>query len=174
MRNLFQALVDRYGKRDRYGNDDIVLEMAADEKSCSAKFEGRPWFSVSMRGENIIIDAFDGIHLSDVIRLVENNKGTFTASLQKDHPIMVQRMVVLKGGARGNGEMASNNIDFFDRVWFSAEKKTPNRNDEVLVEIEQGEMLWCVFDGKNYISSGSPYVQKGQIVKAYNWAWTYE
>ena len=174
MRNLFQALVDRYGKSNRYGNDDIVLEMAADEKSCSAEFEGRPWFSVSMRGENIVIDAFDGIHLSDVIRLVENNKGTFTASLQKDHPIMVQRMVVLKGGARGNGEMASNNIDFFDRVWFSAEKKTPNRNDEVLVEIEQGEMLWCVFDGKNYISSGSPYVQKGQIVKAYNWAWTYE
>ena len=154
MRNLFQALVDRYGKSNRYGNDDIVLEMAADEKSCSAEFEGRPWFSVSMRGENIVIDAFDGIHLSDVIRLVENNKGTFTASLQKDHPIMVQRMVVLKGGA--------------------AEKKTPNRNDEVLVEIEQGEMLWCVFDGKNYISSGSPYVQKGQIVKAYNWAWTYE
>ena len=176
---MYQVLKDKFENSDQYGNSGFQVKL--DGNKCTVKFDDECiWFTVSLLNEKFIIEAFDGIHLSDVIRLVEDNAGTYvlTKPSQNKRSVLFstqKREVVLKDGARHLGKCkASDNIDYYDRVWFSAEKKKPNKEDEVLVEVLSGDMFWCYFNGKNFVSSGSEYVQSDQIVDAYNWAWTYE
>ncbi len=136
---------------------DAPFYKETDEKGATccikAEIDGRPWFEIREKKGTLMLVAFDGMHLCDIISLIGKTG------------------ITLEGG---QSPLPYKCVDFYDRVWFMAENKKPNAGDEVLVEIEQGEMLWCTWDGEKFISSGSPVTEKGLEVDAYKWAWTYE
>jgi hypothetical protein len=66
-------------------------------------------------------------------------------------------------------------IDFYDRVWLYADwDARPEENEDVLVELENGECVWCTYKNNAFLTCGSALVGKGIEVTPFRWAWTEE
>lgn len=107
----------------------------------------------------VVIEARSNIHLADHIRAIcSGGSGE----------------IMLKDGDREDNPLLC--IDRYDRVWFDAAKKNPDKDETVLCELENGEMLWCIHDGENYMTDPEMSVIGGTShkVDVLKWARTYE